>query len=57
MHWQLLRMLAAGALIALLIGQAVAAVEAGGTFVAILWFAAIFAVAGGYAILEMRARR
>jgi|GEM_PF-6840362 len=57
MPWPLIRMLAAGALIALLIGQAVAAVEAGSTLLSILWFAAIFAVAIGYALVEMRARR
>ena len=50
-------MVAAGALIALLIGRAVAAVEAGSTLLSVLWFAAIFAVAIGYAVLETRARR
>ena len=57
MRWRLLGLLAAGGLIALLIGQAVSALEMGRTLLAILCFVAIFAVATGYAVIEMRGRR
>ncbi|HYJ31438.1 MAG TPA: hypothetical protein VEW25_13995 [Allosphingosinicella sp.] len=51
---RLLLLLIAGASIALLIGPALRAVEAGEALVSALWFAAIFVVAIGAGIVEMR---
>jgi len=53
----LVRPLAAGAPIALLIGQAVDAIEAERPLASGLWFAAIVAVALGYGVVAMRLAR